>query len=78
MKVNLCVEDVTSLIIIEVNRTQMIQVIEVGSPQGHSAITITHLSIITFLSPQTSRRTCGEVSWVQKRDKPVKSEPVWL
>lgn len=63
MKVNLCVEDVTGLIIIEVNRTQMI---EVSSPQGHSAITINHLSIVTFLSLQTSRRTRGYFSWVQK------------
>lgn len=73
MKFNLCVEDVTGLIIIEVNKTQMIQMIEVGSPQGHSAITITHLSIVTFLSSQTSRRTRRDFSWVQKRDKPVKS-----
>lgn len=63
MKVNFCVEDVTGLIIIEVNRTQMIQV---SSRQGHSAITITHLSIVTFLSPQTFRRTRGDFSRVQK------------
>lgn len=34
MKFNLCVADVTGLIIVEVNKTQMI---EIGSPQGHSA-----------------------------------------